>query len=354
MSSVFPVYRAAGSHREIGRRHGEQCRGQLLAFLGYLGQTLKLSSAQLQSRARRFLALFHTHCPHLVDEVRGIAEGAGVTFEQALAVQIRGELGQVQQECCTTFVIAARSTAAGQILIGQNCDMDPEIEELGYVLKLEPTDKPAGILWTFGGQIGYHGMNSAGVAHFANALGGGPAWKFGLPHYPVKRMLLEQRTLAEVCDLLRRAPVCSNGNYVLCDADGKIADIELTPSGFEVIEDSAAGFITHTNHYLCGSNACQANFDLSVPDSFPRLARMRELVSSKLGAITVEDVKSFLADHRGHPTSICRHPHDGPDHASVSARGKTTASIIAEPATGRFHVARGNPCRAEYVTYELG
>lgn len=353
MPESFPLIEARGTHRELGRQHGEQCRDRLLGFLDYLGSTLKLPSAEIESRATRFVPLFEQHCPHLVEEIRGLAEGAGVRFDQALAVQIRGELGQVARGGCTTFVIAARGTAAQTILIGQNCDMDPEMEQIGYVLRLQPKDKPAVILWTFGGQIGYHGMNSAGVAHFANALGGGPAWRFGLPHYPIKRMMLEQRRMGGVFELLRRAPVCSNGNYVLCDGDGQIADVELTPDGFEVIEDRGDGFIVHTNHYLCGVHACMANYEQSVSDSFPRLDRIRELVSQKFGSITVDDLKGFLADHSGFPTGICRHPHDGPDHPSVSARGRTVASLIAEPATGRFHVCRGNPCESDYVTFAL-
>jgi isopenicillin-N N-acyltransferase-like protein len=81
---------------------------------------------------------------------------------------------------------------------------------------------------------------------------------------------------------------------------------------------------------------------------------MRELLSGKFGHLTVDDLKRFLADHQGYPTSICRHPHSGPDHASVSARGRTTASLIAEPAASRLHVSRGNPCQAGYTSYQLG
>jgi protein-tyrosine-phosphatase/predicted choloylglycine hydrolase len=350
----FPLLQAQGSPRQLGRQHGEQCRVQLRAFLDYLGATLKLTRTEIERRASRFLPLFETHCPHLVEEVRGLAEGAGVGLAEALAVQIRGEMGQVTAEACTTFVISGRGTAAGQILIGQNSDMDPEIEDTGYVLSLEPAGKPALLMWTFGGQIGYHGMNAAGVAHFANALGGGPAWKFGLPHYPIKRMMLECQTLPQVFDLLRSVPVCSSGNYVLCDGDGRIADVELTPDGFSVIEDTGSGFITHTNHFLCGPHDCAANRDVSVPDSFPRLERIRALVGGKFGSLTAEDMKGFLADHAGQPTSICRHPHAGPDHPSVSARGRTVASLIAEPAAGRLHVSRGNPCTAGYHVYSLG
>lgn len=353
MSLVYPLYSARGSHREMGRQHGEQCRAQVRAFLEYLGQSMRLARAELRSRAARFLPLFEEHCPHLLEEVRGVAEGADVLLHDALAVQIRGELGQAAGEGCTTFVIGPGGTQNKQVLIGQNSDVDPELEDLAYVLRLEPIDKPALLMWTFGGQLGYHGVNAAGIAHFANSLGGGPAWRWGLPHYPIKRMMLEEHTVAGVLDLLGRVPVCSSGNYVLCDGAGRIADVELTADGYELLEDRQEGCLLHTNHFLCGSHACVANDQASVPDSFPRLERMRELVTPALGQLALEDCKRFLADHDGHPTSICRHPHQGPDHPSVSARGKTVASLIAEPAQGRLHVARGNPCQTAYATYSI-
>src|SRR5262249_55821190 len=153
----------------------------------------------VQACALRFLPLFERHCPHIVEEIRGLAEGAGLPLAEALAVQIRGELGAGG---CTTFVISRRGTVSGQVLVGQNSDVEPELEEYAYVLLVRPPDKPAALMWTFGGMIGYHGLNGAGVAHFANSLAGGPAWKMGLPHYPVKRLMLEQQTLDDVLKLL--------------------------------------------------------------------------------------------------------------------------------------------------------
>lgn len=349
----YPCYNAKGAPRDLGRQHGEQARAQIRGFLDYLAANLKLSRGQLRVRALRFLPLFQQYVPHLVDEIHGLADGVGISMADALAVQIRGELTQVQEEGCTTFVASARGTSAGQVLIGQNSDVEPELEEFAYVLRLEPDEKPALLMWTFGGMIGYHGLNAAGIAHFANSLGGGPAWKRGLPHYPLKRMMLEQRSLRDVLEALTRVPVCSSGNYVLCDGMGRIADVELTPAGLALLDDQGEGFIAHSNHFVGAAFACRATDTASVPDSRPRLTRMRTLLAERFGKLTVEDLKTFLADHDGAPTSICRHPHDGPDHSSVSSRGRTVASLIAEPATGRLHISRGNPCLAGYTTYAL-
>jgi len=61
------------------------------------------------------------------------------------------------------------------------CGVYADIPPLAYILHLKPTDKPEVLIWTFGGMLGYHGINSAGIGQFANALGGGPRGQFGMP-----------------------------------------------------------------------------------------------------------------------------------------------------------------------------
>jgi len=353
MQPMYPLYRASGTARQLGREHGEQAAEAIRAFLDFLAHSLKLSLDSIEKRALVFRPLFERFCPHLVDELAGLAEGAAISPAQALALQLRGELAQVSEGACTTFVIGSRGTASGELLIGQTSDTPAEIERFGCVLHLAPKDRPEVLIWTFGGMLGYHGVNQYGVAHFANALGGGPGWKFSLSHYPLKRLMLECRDLDEVAGLLDRIPVCSNGNYVLCDGSGKFVDVELTSAGPHFIDDAGEGFIAHSNHFLCAPHACHANHELSLPDSFPRLKRMRQLIVEKFGAITVQDVQAFLSDHDGYPVSICRHPHEGVGDPILPSTGKTVAALIAEPMRGRLHVARGNPCTSRFATYQF-
>jgi isopenicillin-N N-acyltransferase-like protein len=278
-----------------------------------------------------------------VEEIRGLAEGAGIPFAEALLVNIRGEIGHAPREGCTTYVIGRQGTSGHEILAGQNSDMTADIPPLGYMLHLKPRNKPEVLMWTFGGMIGYHGMNSAGVAHFANALGGGPAGRFGMPHYPVKRLMLECTSLDQVQHLLATVRLASNGNYVLCDGAGRLADVEATTAGPEILNDRGAGFLAHTNHFVCRRYALPENFAQSWQDSFPRLDRINSLIRAGFGSLSAEDLKRFLTDHSGQPTSICRHDGDS----------QTVASLIAEPALGRMQVAVGHPCRHRYVTYAM-
>jgi len=349
----YPLYEVSGSPRELGQQHGELARLRILGYLGYLSETLKMDERTLARRATLFRGEFQRHCPELLEEIDGVAEGAGLNSGLALASQMRGELACLSDGACTTFAIGPRATAGGRILIGQTSDMPEEIRSFAYVLRIRPDNRPAAIMWTFGGMIGYHGLNEHGVSHYANSLGGGPGWRFAPSHYPLKRLILEQKSLADVLQTMRRFPVCSNGNYMLCDGGNRLLDVELTSEGPHLIEDTAAGFLVHTNHFLSTEHSGPENLEQSLPDSLPRLERMRTLIQEKLGSITVADMQRILADHDGAPVSICRHPHHGYGDQVLPASGCTVAAIIAEPDRGIFHVAAGNPCETSFLPFRL-
>ncbi|MBM4076700.1 MAG: hypothetical protein FJ267_13810 [Planctomycetes bacterium] len=349
----YPFVHAEGPPRELGRLHGSKAKQQIAGFLDFLSSSLRLSRESLRSRAGRFEPLFRQQCPHLLEEVDGLAEGAGIHRLDALAVQMRGELNEVQDEACTALAVSRGKTSDREILIGQNSDNPPELKDYGYVLRLAPIHGPRMLMWTFGGMIGYHGLNQSGVAHFANALGGGPRWKFALSHYPLKRLILEQTSLNGVRQVMSSVPVCSNGNYVLCDGTGEITDIELTSEGPFEIGCDEEGIVVHSNHYRCSQHAREENFACGLPDSFDRLDRMTYLLRLKSGQLTLDDLKGFFADHLGFPLGICRHTHSGSNHAMLSNRGHTVASLIAQPDQGLLHVSRGNPCENRFVTYRL-
>ncbi len=112
-------------------------------------------------------------------------------------------------------------------------------------------------------------------------------------------------------------------------------------------EQDGAGYIAHTNHYLCPRYATRKNHEASLPDSFLRQERIDSLLADDSAPVGVESIQRFLSDHSNGPLSICRHPADG------DSTGQTVASIIAEPAERRMHVAAGTPCSSRYVTYSM-
>src|SRR6187549_349722 len=120
--SVYPLIRAKGSHRELGRQHGEQAAEYIKRHIDVMASGQKFSREKLQQQAQRFQPMFEKYCPHLMDEMRGLAEGARVTLPEAMACNIRGEIGNAPAEGCTTYTIARTITASKEVLAGQNSD----------------------------------------------------------------------------------------------------------------------------------------------------------------------------------------------------------------------------------------
>ena len=155
--------------------------------------------------------------------------------------------------------------------------------------------------------------------------------------------MYECENLEQVLDLLRRMPAEYNVNFILCDGERNIVDAEYTTEGPQILRDQSAGYLVHTNHYLCQRFATEENFKRSLGDSCPRLDRINSLIQQRYGSLEVDDFKHFLTDHSGYPPSTCRH----------SDNMRTVASLISEPAQRRMHVAVGNPCQHKYVTYSM-
>ena len=72
-----------------------------------------------------------------------------------------------------------------------------------------------------------------------------------------------------------------------------------------------------------------------------------KLLNAERGRLTAQRALMCLADHSRYPRGICRHM------VGKSVGMGTTAAVVAEPARGRLHVVRGNPCCNPAVIYEL-
>lgn len=346
--SGFPLVEVSGSSYEMGFQHGAQTAGLIRRFIDWIGRLAGLPVDVLGRDALAFLPVLQAFSPAFVEEVRGLADGAGISFEQALLCQVRGEAARVGgaefhrlDEGCTAFAFIGSATAGGQPLSGQNQDLEPEFEDVGIVLRVKPNDgRPQALMFTFAGQLGYAGMNESGLAQFNNVLFD-YEWRLALPRQPLKRVMLEQRTVAECIALLEQWRICSAANAVLCDRAG-IADVEMRPEGIALYHDRHPDARLHTNHYLTSQFAAHETH--AVTDSRVRQARLAELAGDAWGRITVETVKGWLADHMGDPGGICRHGAHG---------WHTIAGYIAEPARGRLHIRRGHGCAGTWKIYEV-
>jgi isopenicillin-N N-acyltransferase like protein len=339
---VFPLIEVSGTSYEMGYQHGAQVGDRVRGYLVWIERLTGVSRDVLCRNALQYLPFIESLSPLLVDEIRGLAEGAALSFEEALLCQLRADAARVHNDGgCTAFALTRSATADGMPLAGQNVDLQPEYADVAIVVRIKPADgRPRALMFTFAGQLGYSGLNEHGVAHFTNELCDSP-WRLALSHYPVKRVMLEQRTVEDCVNVLRRHRICMPTNQVICDGTGDITDVEVRPEAIAIFEDEHPDIRLHTNHYLTPEFR---SYGTDYPDSLPRLARFRTMIRAQWGGLNVDTLKLILADHEGDPAGICRHGASGL---------RSVFGYIAEPARRLLHVRRGHACTGTWESVEV-
>lgn len=92
----MPVVKVEGSPYQCGKQHGvevkEKIRSNIEVYLGLWSRTRGLSSRDILERAKELEASIDAYSPDLLEEMRGLAEGAGVSLEEVIAINGRYEL----------------------------------------------------------------------------------------------------------------------------------------------------------------------------------------------------------------------------------------------------------------------
>lgn len=346
----FAVVDAEGAPYELGYEHGRRC-AELIARFARVGMPSYLGCAPAELPAvvgdalPAYTRCIEDHAPHLLEEIRGIAAGAGLAFEEALVLQLRPELGYVRRrrkDACTSLGVRAGASATGAPLIAQNVDMALELLDYGVMLRLRPRSGPAILTWTLAGVVGQTGINAWGLGRCGNVVFSA-GWRVGVPTAILFRLALEQRTVADVEDLCARLPRAKSNNFLLCDGGDRVASLELTVDEQRAVEPGGDGIVVHANHYR--------HPDLAPKDVGPygegsrlREKRIAELAAGRRTRLGETELQGFLSDHANAPHSICGHGAPGL---------QTIAACVLNPGHGRLWASRGNPCVAGYHLYTL-
>ena len=234
--NTFPLIEVSGTSCEMGYQHGVQARQLVRNYLKWIEKMTGEPRELLCNCAMAFLPMFENLSVALVDEIRGLAKGADISFEEALLCQTRHEVAKAHGGGCTAFAITGSATADGNTIIGQNEDMRPEFSDITILLHVKPTDeRPRALMVTCAGQLGHQGMNEYGVAHLINGLHSlDLEFRRAMFRYPLNRIMLEKRTVEECVSLLEQNRTCSAFNKVICDGQGSIADVEVRPGGVAI------------------------------------------------------------------------------------------------------------------------
>lgn len=220
-TAKLAVLRFDGPPRSRGRAHGETLRTRIAELLALWGDNLEKNHGVDRRRYVELLfarsgyeAALQKYAPLVLEELNGIAEGAGVNCRTLLAFQhvneefdaapaFAKELGY--GEACTTIVLAPAPERPA--IVAQNLDLAHYLDGFQVMLRT-PCDQSEGeiIALSVPGMISLNGMNSFGLAVCDNALGQLRTNLDGVPIFAIYRLLLEARSLVEAQNLVQRLP----------------------------------------------------------------------------------------------------------------------------------------------------
>lgn len=347
----FKEITVRGTAYERGFTYGQLCKKEIeISMKGYerlYNDTKGVSWKEARRISEYYLSLVRDFEPDYAEEMRGIADGAGVDLLDIAALNSRTEI--MYADClnagvtaCTSISLMAQATEGGHIIAAQNWDYSKLLKDGVVIVHVYQEDKPNFVMLAEGaGMIGGIGMNDRGIAVTLNATYSRRPCN-GILFSSRLRAMLEAENLSDAYVRGGHAPY-TVGNLIATHKDGVAIEFEMDCENVEpIIPDD--GVLVHTNHYV-GTKTYLANDVNHMGSSYIRMQRIKTLVKERYGKITVEDVERMLSDHTGYPYSIC--DHEDPKYP-VAMRDATNFSIVMDLTANDIYLAAGNPCENEF------
>ncbi len=191
--------------------------------------------------------------PGLLEEVRGIADGAGVDFDTMYAYQLIDEIWALGDDLgfskCTT--IAARKRGAYPAYVAQTLDIPGFYHGFQTVLRIkDEREDLESLVFTIPGVVAANGLNSRSVGVCVNAVTQLAYSLKGLPVDFVVRGILRQKTYDGAVEFLRNIQPAAPQNYVIGGPETAASFERSAGKMVEFLPFSGAEFTFHTNHPL--------------------------------------------------------------------------------------------------------
>ena len=353
----------SGSPYERGVVYGEALNAEI-------GEQLRFFRALIRDSAHLDPDAFFAHVltlgwlnaaeqwtPDLLDETRGIAEGAGLPFADLFTWQCAQEVFWYMPQYLQNAGPVSGCSALGDAgdashptILAQNADTIPFWHGHQTLLRILPEhdDEPELLVMAYPGLVGPYGLNSDGVGVCVNAL----FYNLnnstnGLCTPFMTRGMLSKRSYEEAVAFMEAAPHAS-GNTLTVGGPG-------TVTAFEVSANQIAPYMLpdnprrtcHTTHVLASTDFRPGVSRDPYPNSVDRYELLRAGMGALPNPLTVADTKALFSTH-GEDAQLCRHEDD--PHGSMT----TYCMVMELDESPRLHVSSGPPCREPFHVFSFG
>lgn len=343
---TVPLVRVRGDAFSCGRQHGAARAAELHAFLNDgLARLNRIMPRPMPLDALRpaldaYADEITRSTPLLAEEVHGLAAGAGIDIELAWLLQVRREVMGYQRipamGDCTTYARAGN----GHPVLAQTIDLNGDLDDQIYVLEVARVGSPRQVLVvSFGGLLGYLGVNSDGLAIGLNLVLGGD-WRPGLPPYLAIRHLLDNATtVEEAVEILRGLRIASSRSLMFCDSS-RAAYVEILGDEMRMTE---AAELVHANHFLDSSFARHDQLNVFARNF--SVQRMQTCGDRLAGLAADADVEEHFAVLSTAPIRV--------EGSGDIRRERTVGAVVMLPGLPALYVRPGDPAVSHTSSFAL-
>ncbi len=353
------VIELQGTPSSIGEAHGESLRQLIHEHAQRHLEWILTQSSVVMNKTRLFdvlapyVAANELSSPELVEEMRGIARGADVPFEDIFFLNSLLDVGNFRWlECvkgmfgCTSFVLP-EEPGTGKVLLGQTYDLSAFRRRFNALLRINPANGPRQLVYTLAGMVGAAGLNEDGIGININYLSSNDCHP-GKLHAVIVRQALASRNLADAVTAATVGPRAGGSHYLLSDDTGHVVSVETSATRFALAYADGKPF-GHTNHYLSDwMQPISVMRPTAIGSSIARYAVLRRFLMRE--NLNRETLKEMTSSHTSYPRSICAH---GSSDEPEEFRGTTIAAMVQSLSDRTMEICDGCPCQGEYVNVSL-
>ncbi len=325
-----------GSWREIGRAHGEAFREDIRKYYDFY--CLRRGKTP-QRFAPGIRAYVQSHLPDIIEEIRGIAEGAAMAYDEILVYNHFNVIAG----CTPVFF---RTSDYGPI-VAQTLDCEREELQANLVRHVRPDRGHGYIGGAFVGTVWLGNyVNDAGLGRGAVSAHHHPyLTDNGTAMNIIDRLIANQAATVDEAFAIMKAHrlIGKIGVYLYAHESGRALLIEGDGER-RWKTDITEPFAFTTGLFTTGNVVVQDEPDYIRP-KIARQETINALYAAGQISFTLDGMKRLLAHHAPDPGAVCRHNADA---------GMTTQSArIALLRERKLLITEGPPCTAPYQEFSF-
>jgi isopenicillin-N N-acyltransferase like protein len=355
-SRQLPIIHVSGSHYQIGCQIGEACREQIRhsisnahTLINDAYEQLQLTWEGAQIQARKYIPFAEERYPQYIEEIKGIAQGAGVSMDDVAVVNGMEAvtMDALHLTKCTSMAVGPERSSNGHVLVAHNEDWLPEDEPDVFLIHAKPVNEPPFLAMTYGCLLPNIGINAEGIVQCCDSVYPGDS-RIGIPRVIVSRAALAARTPGEAIRHTLVPHRAAGYNHLFAHESGEIYNVEVSARRFALLY-AHDGLIVHTNHYLDPQmQAIESEPDELIATRVRYFRALRLLKGTPLH--NVMTLQAIQKDHINYPDSICNHANEA---VNPLDREKTITALVMDPNNRQIHACWGTPCENVFFTYQL-